>query len=561
MQRSCRQCAETFEITNDDLAFYEKISPMVAEQIIAVPPPTLCPPCRQQRRISWRNERNLHQRTCSLCRKSIISIYRSDAEFPVYCNDCWWSDKWDAKSFGRTYDGNRSFFAQIQDLRTVVPRNALYLKNAVNSDYCNHSLDIKNCYLCACMGGGCENGYYSKWILKSRDYCDCYQLVDCELCYESLYSNNCYNCIAVVRSQECKDSALLYDCLGCSDCFQCWNLRHKRFHIRNIEYPETEYRRLRAAIDLGGNSTLSTAKSEFLTLIRDRAIRPAQFNRQCEDVSGDFLVRCKNVRQSFDVEDAQDCGYCYGCGGIRDCYDINEAAVNCELQCDSQSCDIGQRILFSHTSYSGSDILSCDSCHGCRSVTGCIGLRGATHCILNQQYTKEEYERLVPQVIEHMRKDGEWGEFFPTSMSPFAYNDTVAMEYFPLTKEEVLSRGWTWRDQVDAIPNVQRIITAADVPDSIDDIPDDIVNWAIRCVATNRPFRIIRQELDFYRKMRLPIPRLHPDERYRVRMALRNPRKFWNRTCMKCSCPIVTSYTPDRPEIVFCEECYLKEVY
>lgn len=561
MQRSCSQCAGTFEITDADVAFYSKVSPMFGGKQIPVPPPTLCPSCRQLRRLSWRNERRLHQRSCSLCRKGIISIYLSDAEFPVYCNDCWWSDKWNAHDFRREYDPSRSFFTQLQELRAAVPRNALYLKNAVNSDYCNHSIDIRNCYLCACMGGGCENGYYSKWILKTRDFCDSYQLVGCELCYESLYSNACYNCIGTVRSEDCRDSTFLYDCAGCSDCFQCWNLRHKRFHIQNIEYTEAEYRRLRAAIDLTSHSAFVAAYGGFRSFVRDHAIHPARFTRQCEDVSGDFLVRCKNVHQSFDVEDAQDSSYCCGCGGITDCYDINEAAIHCELQCDSQSCDMGQRILFSHASYSGSDVLCSDSSHSCHNVFGCVGMRNASHCILNKQYTKEEYEELVPQIIEKMRADGEWGEFFPTAMSPFAYNETVAQEYFSLTKAEVLARGWTWRDQVDELPKVDRVIPASQLPDSIDQIPDEIIDWAMQCEATGRLFRIIRQELEFYRRMRLPIPRLHPDERYRLRMALRNPRKLWKRHCMACRTSIETTYSPDRPEVVYCEPCYLATVY
>lgn len=561
MQRTCRQCGATFEITADDLAFYEKVSPVFAGKTVPVPPPTLCPPCRQQRRISWRNERNLHQRTCSLCSKSIVSIYHPDAPFPVYCNECWWSDRWDARTFGRPFDASRSFFGQMQDLRMTVPRNALYLKNAVNSDYCNHSLDLKNCYLCACVGGVSENGYYSKWILKTRDFCDCYQLVDCELCYESLYSNGCYNCIGIERSQECRDSAFLYDCIGCSDCFQCWNLRHKRFHIQNIEYSEEEYRRRRALCDLGQRSGFVAARDAFFSLISKRAIHPAQWSRQCEESSGDFLVRCKNVRESFDVEDAQDSRYCYGCGGIRDCYDINEAAINCELQCDAQSCDCSQRALFSHTSYYDSEMLCSDSCHSCHNIIGCVGLRSATHCILNKQYTEKEYEVLAAQIIERLRADGEWGEFFPTSMSPFPYNETVAMEYFPLTKEEVLARGWHWRDQIDDPPRVQRTIDAEDLPDSIDDIPDDVVNWAIRSESSKRPFRLIRQELEFYRTMRVPIPHLHPDERYQERTLRRNPRRFWERSCAKCGKGIATSYAPERPEVVYCEECYLKEVY
>ena len=160
-----------------------------------------------------------------------------------------------------------------------------------------------------------------------------------------------------------------------------------------------------------------------------------------------------------------------------------------------------------------------------------------------------------------MREDGEWGEFFPVAMSTFAYNATTAQEYFPLTKEEALKRGWKWQDQTDEMPKVDRVIPATQLPDSIDDIPDDILNWAITCEATKRPFKIIKQELEFYRNMRLPVPHFHPDERHRRRMALRNPRKLWNRECAKCKKPISTSYAPERPEIVYCEECYLREVY
>jgi len=64
-------------------------------------------------------------------------------------------------------------------------------------------------------------------------------------------------------------------------------------------------------------------------------------------------------------------------------------------------------------------------------------LNTAKYCILNKQYTKEEYEKLMPKIIEYMEKTEEWGEFFPASLSPFGYNETIAMEYFPLTREEV----------------------------------------------------------------------------------------------------------------------------
>jgi hypothetical protein len=202
-----------------------------------------------------------------------------------------------------------------------------------------------------------------------------------------------------------------------------------------------------------------------------------------------------------------------------------------------------------------------------------VGLRGKQYCILNTQYTKEEYEGLVPQIIEHMRKDGNsaavnssgasgsWGEYFPARLSTFAYNESVSSEEFPLLEEEVRAQGWKWRDEREEIPRVHRMIPARQLPDRIDDIPDDVLNWAIQCEETGRPYRITKQELACYRKMRLPIPRLHPDERYRRRMLLRNPRKLWTRTCAKCGNRIQTSYAPDRPEVVYCEKCYLETVY
>ena len=92
-------------------------------------------------------------------------------------------------------------------------------------------------------------------------------------------------------------------------------------------------------------------------------------------------------------------------------------------------------------------------------------------------------------------------------------------------------------------------------------VPDDILNWAIECEVTKKPFRIIKQELEFYRKHNLPIPRRHPDQRHLDRMKLRNPRRLFERKCDKCQKDIQTTYAPERPEIIYCEECYNKEIY
>src|SRR3990167_1497216 len=93
--RTCQNCKTSFIIEPEDFAFYEKMQ---------VPPPTWCPYCRLMRRLSWRNERTLYKRVCSMCGKSIIAMYSQDAAFPVYCRECWFSDAWDPLAYGREYD-------------------------------------------------------------------------------------------------------------------------------------------------------------------------------------------------------------------------------------------------------------------------------------------------------------------------------------------------------------------------------------------------------------------------------------------------------------------------
>ncbi|MEI8092194.1 MAG: hypothetical protein WCG98_08655 [bacterium] len=89
----------------------------------------------------------------------------------------------------------------------------------------------------------------------------------------------------------------------------------------------------------------------------------------------------------------------------------------------------------------------------------------------------------------------------------------------------------------------------------------------IICEVSSKPFRIIPQELAFYNKHNLPLPTKHPDVRHAERIKLRNPRKLRNRTCSKCGTDMQTTYAPDlpdvagRPEVVYCEQCYNKEIY
>ena len=104
MQQTCKQCGLAFVITSDDLAFYDKVSPVFHGKKELIPPPTLCPECRMRRRLAWRNERTLHRRTESRTGAPILSIHHLNNPYPVYDNTYWWSDAFDAKDYGRDFD-------------------------------------------------------------------------------------------------------------------------------------------------------------------------------------------------------------------------------------------------------------------------------------------------------------------------------------------------------------------------------------------------------------------------------------------------------------------------
>src|SRR6185369_12026813 len=93
--RKCQSCKEDFLIDQEDFKFYEKIK---------VPPPTFCPLCRAERRLAVRNERKLFKAKSAFTGKPIFSLYPDEAGNKSLSHEEWFSDDWDALTYGREYD-------------------------------------------------------------------------------------------------------------------------------------------------------------------------------------------------------------------------------------------------------------------------------------------------------------------------------------------------------------------------------------------------------------------------------------------------------------------------
>lgn len=249
---------------------------------------------------------------------------------------------------------------------------------------------------------------------------------------------------------------------------------------------------------------------------------------------------------------------------MKDAYDC--CYVSGELGYENCECvPMPHRSIACVNTYTGSDLSYCDICmNNCKNCFGSIGLQHKEYCILNKQYSKEEYEALIPKIIEHMRGNGEWGEFFPIKYSPFPYNVTEACDNYPLSKEDCIKAGYRWRekDKRDYQPQSYQI------PDDIKDIANKITDEILACAGCGKNYKIIPQELYFYRNAGLPVPRKCFDCRHKDRLKLKNPRVLYDRRCDKCGCDIRTTYPPpsvparagDSPWIVYCEKDYLESL-
>ena len=546
--KSCKQCSDSFDITDRDIEFYRQVSPVIAGVKHDIPAPEKCPDCRMQNRMSFRNERKLFKRKCNATGKEIISMYTPENTLKIYHQDIWLWDSWDALDYGIDVDFSRSIFDQFSDLQKEVPVPALYSYFGTNSDYCNCANYQKNCYLTfACSKD--EDSMYSGYINDSKDCLDCLMVFDCENCYSSVDLKNCFNMKYCKNSSDCSDCLYSIDLINCKHCFGCTNLVWKSYCFENTQLTKEEYEDKIANIKDYKMPTRDIAK--FMS------------GNMNENSTGNYMTNTKNTQHSFDVNNLEDCKYNIWFHDSKNCYDTYSWWQNSEncYECVAMGDNCMNLAFCANVFLNSSNSMYSMFCMSIKDCFGCIGLKNAEYCIFNKQYTKEEYESLAPKIIEKMKQDWEWWEAFPVSMSTFPYTSTVASDYYPLKKSEAIDIGYSWSDYENPIPKVEKIIPANKLPENISDVPDDILNWAVECESTWRPFRIIKPELKFYRKHNLPIPKRHPDQRIFEKIQSRNPRKLYERNCAECSLELSTTYSPERPGKLLCESCYNKKVY
>jgi hypothetical protein len=469
-------------------------------------------------------------------------MYAPESPYTVYCRDCWWSDKWNALDYGRDFDFTRPFFEQFDELSKAVPKcNLLIFNSLENCDYCNYQNDSRNCYLT--FGSGfMEDCMYTDWVYYAKNTIDCSFCQNSEMDYMNVDCSKTYHCGFCRLCRICNGCIHCFDLRNCKNCFGCVGLRGKEFHIFNKPYSKEEYEK--KVRELKRPENINLVAEEYSKL---KMAHPHIYSQliNCENCTGNDIENSKNCRQCFDVKDSEDCVYNYDAIQNKDVMDTSRTGLielGYECSCGGFYQHVRSICGGAHVSFSD----YCFECMNSKYIFGCVGVNHQDYVILNKKYLKEEYEKIVPKIIEHMKRAGEWGEFFPAHFSPFPYNNSVAYDFFPLTEKMCGTKGLAWHETEHV---------------GIESKTKNIVENIVTCEITGKKFRITDQELRFYRDENLPLPTKCPNQRYRERLTLKNPRRLFSRACAKCGAGIRTTYAPDRPEKVYCETCYLETVY
>lgn len=563
MNQTCQSCKKEFLIDEKDQSFYREMK---------VPHPTWCSSCRLMRRLSFLNWVSLKNRSCDNCHKNVVSIHNENVPHRVFCNECWWNDSWDGTEYSMDYNPERNFFEQMIELKnksSFMTLENLYT-SLVNSPYVNATGYLKDCYMVFNADYG-DKTAYTLFSEHTNECVDNYRVNNCELCYECVGIYKCYKCIYSQELDSCANVLFSYGLSGCTDCFGCVNLRNKSYHIYNVPYTREEYLEKIKEMKLDTRNGIKKAYMDSRAFWITQPRRAVIGNSMNVSTTGDFIYESKNTMDSYMITSTEDSRYvslitlpkvthCYdysnwgaGAENLYECVTVGDGAYNNKfcVQCWPQAMN-NEYCLYANN---------------CKDVFGCVNLKKKQYCILNKQYTKEAYFELKEKIIQYMKdnpyidKAGRvysYGELFPFELSPFAYNETMAQYFYPLSKEQAQEKNISWFDS--GSKKYTPTISTNAIPETVLEINESIKKEILECSVCSNGFNISDLEIYLHQKIQVPLP----DECWKCRFQRRfdsvNLPQLYDRTCQKCNASMKTSYASDRPEIVYCEKCYQQEI-
>ena len=504
LKQVCKVTGHSFNVSEAELEFLRRVAELNPQLGLAsLPPPSIYPTQITRQICCFGNAVNLFKTESAISGKSQLSRYNPAFGYHVSTIDEFWSDV-DNTKHGMSYDFSRPFFEQWNELMHKAYLLPLGNARVENSDFANGARDIKNCYLIF-AASQCEDCLYCLGVFNSNDLIDCVGANQCQFCYSCADIENCYECQHCRDSYNCSTCISCIDCRSCNNCIGCVGLTSAEYCIYNEKVSKVQFDQFIAKTKLGSFH----GRSEFLKTSKQfQSSYPHSVNRiiNCEDCSGAYLFDSQNLFHCYHATGSRDCGYMCTAMNSNDCW--YGYAFGSDLQYQAAN----YNSYNSHFSYLVFDGKTC--CYsfllfnGCTDCFGCVGLKKNSYCILNKQYSKNEYFELLPRIVAHMQSTGEWGEYFPLKYSPHSYQESWVEDYHEAIAEpELIRRGFRMVPvPISVAP--YGALSAQDIPDLIDEVNvDSILTKALICNESGQGYSLQRKELAFYKKFNIPLPR------------------------------------------------------
>lgn len=520
-------------------------------------PPKISPKYRLQYVGAFWHHWNLHKRKCDRTGKPIISVFRPDCAYPVWHRDEWIAH---ANPPSADFDFSRPFFEQAWDLFRKCPIPHTFQSHNQNCEYTDDWYYSKNCYLCH-SGENCEDCRYCYGCGFSKNIH--YGVISfySEFCMDIINSVNCFNSLFLLNCKHISDSAFLYDCRNCDNCLFCSNLRNKKYCFGNQQLTKEEFEEKKKEWDFSRLKDYEKAKKFFSEMMMDIAWHRALQIDLCDNSTGNFIRNCK------------DCENCYMLTYHENCANVSFSGPHAKTILDSVG-TVGGEVTFmcslpvycydarfcfstSHCRFTE----YCANLQNCQYCFGCCGLVNEKYCILNKKYQKKEYEKLVPEIIDHMKEYREYGEFFPKHFAPNPYNESYAGFYFPILKENPFDFKETEPVEKVSVKTAE----TSDIPNSVDSLDPEKEKWLLNQVFWDEkykhPFQIQQADIDFARKMKTPLPHNYYINHMQSNLSwMPFNGELRNTTCAKSGKTIKTNWPAAYNERILSEEEYLKFV-
>lgn len=592
----CKYCTTQYSLYSVEKEQYDKSSFKYSD---------ICPTCIFRLIYSFLNDKHLYNRKDINSWKNIISIISEDYKWEVIEANTYRELLVDDLWFKYWNDFSDDIFDDFIKLYSVFPKaSRLVFRGVENWDYSSHVGTSKNLYLSYCVFSECEDVYYSLKITDSKNVFDSYHIASSSNIYSSHTIGTSHDVSFSRNSVDCSWLLFCSDMNNCKECIFCCNQVNKSYMIYNTQYTKEQYESIKKGIyeKLWDYNQFIFLQQKFAEFLDQNLVDWAININNCQKVNGEATFFSNNSVNVYAWNGISNCANIMIWGDFADdkwekIINSLEFGTNCENSIWSFSFGYNTyNVNFSWFIAESTNLDYCIDLEWCEDCMFCVWLRNKKYCILNKQYTKESYFQKRQEIVNNLKQSWKWWEFIPWTCSPFPYNDTLAYDYFKVNKviysdwreetidsdaiwvvkvktddfisDAILDLGWDEKIQIKwrtknkeiNIPENMQVLKTKEIW-NIWEINNDILDKAIICEESARPFRIIKKELEYLKKKWFPIPRIHHENRIDKIFSDRPKWQMYVWICDKCSIETLTVFKNKPKYKVYCPACYKQFMY